>query len=198
MLRAVIQDPKPQVKRQHDPWLVVIDMQPIFRDEKLKNNDANPWCVPGFQELVPKINKLVQKFPERVVYTRFVPSKMLGDSWVSYYETYKFAVEQDADMFDIVGDLDAKDAEIISALTFGKHGKSLHAATGGSKNLVLCGVSSSCCVLSTALEAVGDGAWVRVLKDACWDIAEGERHEKAMSTMDLYWPQIEVCSMDDV
>jgi len=84
----------------------------------------------------------------------------------------------------------------LDATTFGKWGPELAARAGGGP-LVLAGVSTDCCVLSTALAAADAGATVRVVADACAGI-DDESHAKALHVMSLYAPLVEVVTVADV
>jgi nicotinamidase-related amidase len=58
-------------------------------------------------------------------------------------------------------------------------------------------VSTDCCVLSTALAAADDGAWVRVVSDGCAG-ASDEDHERSLAAMAFYAPQVEVVRSADL
>ena len=63
--------------------------------------------------------------------------------------------------------------------------------TGETPTLVLAGVSTDCCVISTALPAADAGVRVVVAADACAGSSE-ENHAAAVQVMGLYDPQIVV------
>ena len=173
-----------------EPWLVVIDMQRIFGEP------PSPWAAPRFGEVLPVVRGLVDRHAGRVVFTRFVTPDRPEGSWADYYERWPFALEPDTrSSYDLV--LDPGDAPVVSRPSMGKYGSDLLAATAGSRNLVLCGVSTDCCVLSTALAAADDGAWVRVVRDACAGATDAD-HERSLAAMAFYAPQIEVVGSDDV
>lgn len=175
--------------RQGDPWLVVIDVQRIFAEP------PSPWAAPRFRETLPVMRDLVERYAARVVFTRFEPVSPQG-SWVDYYERWPFALEQATrSSYDLV--LDPGDAPVVTRPTMGKYGADLLAATDGSRNLVLCGVSTDCCVLSTALAAADDGAWVRVVSDACAGASDAD-HERSLAAMAFYAPQVEVIGSQHV
>jgi nicotinamidase-related amidase len=178
--------------RQGDPWLVVIDVQRIFGEP------PSPWAVPRFDEVLPVIRDLVERYAGHVVFTRFEPPPPTGPegSWVDYYEQWPFALEPATRAsYDLV--LEPGAAPVVSRPTMGKYGADLLAATGGSRNLVLCGVSTDCCVLSTALAAADDGAWVRVVGDACAGASDAD-HERSLAAMAFYAPQIEIVTSDSL
>jgi nicotinamidase-related amidase len=63
--------------------------------------------------------------------------------------------------------------------------------------MVLTGVSTDCCVISTALAAADAGVAVRVVSDACAGISEND-HQRALDAMALYAPLIEITSVEAV
>ena len=64
-------------------------------------------------------------------------------------------------------------------------------------HLVLCGVSTDCCVLSTAVAAADAGVAVRVVAEACAGV-DDDSHQKALDILRLYAPLVEVVSLDAV
>jgi nicotinamidase-related amidase len=176
-----------------EPWLVVIDLQRIFGEP------PSPWAAPRFAEVLPVVRDLVGRYAGRVVHTRFeppLPPARPDGSWADYYEQWPFALEAATRAsYDLV--LEPGDAPVVTRPTMGKYGDELLAATEGSRNLVLCGVSTDCCVLSTALAAADDGAWVRVVGDACAGASDAD-HERSLAAMAFYAPQVEVLASGDV
>ena len=85
----------------------------------------------------------------------------------------------------------ARGHPVVSCSTFGKWGDELAKAIQGSKRIVLCGVSTDCCVLATALAAADAGVSVRVATDACMG-STPENHQLALDTMALFSPLIEL------
>ena len=62
---------------------------------------------------------------------------------------------------------------------------------------MLAGVSTDCCVLSTAVAAADAGAAVQVVADACAGV-DDDSHAKALDILRLYAPLVEVVTLDDV
>ncbi|GAA1165740.1 isochorismatase family protein [Ornithinimicrobium humiphilum] len=172
-----------------DPWLVVIDAQAIFADP------ASEWVAPRFAETVDPVRELVAEHGERAVATRWVPPRVKQGSWVPYFETFPFA-DRDPDdpIFDLVPEVASLGIpHVVSEPTFGKWGPGLAAVTGEHAHLVLAGVATDCCVLSTALAAADAGCFVEVVPQACAGSTD-EAHERALAAMRLYAPQIVVRS----
>ncbi len=176
-----------------DAWLVVVDVQRVFGEP------PSPWASPRFDEVLPVVRDLVERYADRVVFTRFeppLPPSVPDGSWVDYYEQWPFALDPATRAsYDLV--LEPGGAPVVTRPTMGKYGADLLAATGGSRNLVLCGVSTDCCVLSTALAAADDGAWVRVVRDACAGASDAD-HERSLAAMAFYAPQVEVVDSADL
>lgn len=170
-----------------DPWLVVVDAQRVFADP------ASQWCAPRFPETIEPVRRLVAEHGERVVQTRWVPPHIKHGSWVPYFEQFPFADREPHDpLFDLVDEVeDLKLPHTVSEPTFGKWGEQLRGVVGHDAHLVLAGVSTDCCVLSTALAAADAGCFVEVAAEACAGSSD-EAHERALAAMRLYAPQIVV------
>ncbi|MEO9104133.1 MAG: cysteine hydrolase [Terrimesophilobacter sp.] len=172
------------------PWLVVIDMQVIFGD---RDSD---WCTPDFDKITPAVHRLIDAFGERVIYTRFIAPESPEGAWVPYYKLWPFALNA-GHLNDMAAAFDTTGHAVIDCPTFGKWGQELEAAMGGSHEMVLVGVSTDCCVISTAIPAADAGVHVRVVSDACAGLSR-EDHQRALDTMALFGPLIEVTTVDEV
>lgn len=169
-----------------EPWLVVIDPQRVFAGVD------SPWASPMFDGIVAPVRELASR--HRTIVTRWVPGPAAerSGSWRAYFETWPFADRPAEDpLFDLVPEAAALGADaIVDATTFGKW-PALEAVTGPAPDLVLTGVATDCCVISTALAAADAGATVRVVADACAG-STPENHAKALDVMALYAPQITI------
>ncbi len=177
-----------------DAWLVVIDPQRIFADP------TSDWGSPMFDAIIDPIKELRSGFgAERTIVTRWLPGTGRDGSWAAYFERWPFADRPGTDpIFDLV--IPATGWSSRSSLdltTFGKWGEQLTRTTGETPTLVLAGVSTDCCVISTALPAADAGTTIVVAADACAGSSE-ENHGAALQVMGLYDPQIHVASTRDV
>ncbi|GHG38504.1 MULTISPECIES: cysteine hydrolase family protein [Amycolatopsis] len=169
--------------------LAVIDLQNVFADP------ASPWFTPRFAEVVPPIHRLVTAFGNDVVFTRFVAPARPEGAWKRYYEQWPFALQPpDAPLYQVVGTF--QPLSTVDATTFGKWNPRMATRVGGA-GLVLAGVSTDCCVLSTALAAADAGVAVTVASDACAG-ADDESHAKALDIMRLYGPLVQVATTEEV
>jgi nicotinamidase-related amidase len=173
------------------PCLVVIDMQRVFGEP------GSPWLAPRFAEIVDPVRRLADAFSPRVVFTRFVAPAAPHGAWRQYYEQWPFALQPpDAAIYELAEPFAAMAGPTVDATTFGKWGPELAARAGGGP-LVLAGVSTDCCVLSTALAAADAGVTVRVVADACAGV-DDESHAQALHIMSLYGPLVEVVTVAGV
>lgn len=172
-----------------EPWLVVVDMQRVFAA-------GSPWASPDYDAAADGIARLRPAFGDRVAFTRYVAPTEPRGAWVPYFEQWPFALVPPTDpLYDLTVDPGA--GPVVTRESFGKWGPELAAATGGSTELVLTGVSTDCCVLSTALAAADAGVHVRVVADACAGASPAD-HRRALDAMALYAPLVEVTTVDEV
>jgi nicotinamidase-related amidase len=172
-------------------YLAVIDMQRVFAEPD------SPWLAPRFAEIVDPIRRLAEALRPRVVFTRFVAPASPHGAWRAYYDDWPFALQPPgARIYELAEDFAATAGPTMDATTFSKWGPELAAKAGGGA-LVLAGVSTDCCVLSTALAAADAGTPVRVVADACAG-ASDESHAQALDIMRLYAPLVEVVSLADL
>jgi nicotinamidase-related amidase len=165
--------------------LVVIDLQQVFADP------ASGWFVPRFAELLDPIEALVAAYEPDVTFTRFVAPAEPTGAWQDYYRAWPFALQPpEAPLYALVDRF--ADRPSLARPTFGKWGAELAARAGN--ELVVAGVSSDCCVISTVLAAADAGVQVRVVTDACAG-ATDESHRQAMDLMGLYAPLVELVSV---
>jgi nicotinamidase-related amidase len=159
-----------------DELLVVVDMQRVFAEPD------SPWCVPEFATLDEPISHLVHAFGERVVFTRFVTPDAPAGSWRDYYQEWSFILEPEAQpLLELAAPWSEQPGTVIDKQTFSTYGSELRDLMRrfDTSTLVLCGVSTECCVLATALAAADDGVWVRIVRDACASV-DRAAHEAAL------------------
>ncbi|MGX5681948.1 cysteine hydrolase family protein [Schumannella luteola] len=175
-----------------EPWLVVIDMQVVFAEE------GSPWATPGYAAIEPTVQRLVEHFGERVVFTRYIAPEHPSGAWVPYFELWPFAlVPPDDRLYDLMPAFAGEAKRVVTATTFGKWGDELASILGPDPTMILAGVSTDCCVISTALAAADAGVAVRVVADGCAGLSEAD-HDRALAAMSLYGPLIEIITADQV
>jgi nicotinamidase-related amidase len=137
-----------------DTWLAIIDMQNVFA--------SGTWGCPKFETIIEPIRQLAADYPGRTLLTRFVDAPQKAGSWVPSYEEFAFANVPDSNpIYDIVTalqDLITAD-NVVTRTTFSKWDGIL-SKTGPYPHVLLAGVATDCCVLSTAMQAAEAGAFV--------------------------------------
>ncbi|SMH32379.1 Nicotinamidase-related amidase [Rathayibacter oskolensis] len=170
--------------------LVAIDLQHVFADPE------SPWGSSEFARAASGTRRLLPAFGERVVTTRFVAPSQPSGAWIPYYRDWPFALVPAEDrLYELVEGFEGH--RTVTATTFGKWGADLEAELDESREMVLTGVSTDCCVLSTALAAADAGVHVRVVEDACAGASEAD-HRRALDAMALYAPLIALTTVDEV
>lgn len=168
--------------------LVAIDLQQVFADP------ASDWYAPRFAELVRPVQRLVAGYQPAVTFTRFIaPDEPFG-AWREYYRQWPFALQPpDAPLYQLVEPFAGQPT--LDGPGFGKWGPELAARVDD--ELVLAGVTTDCCVLSTALAAADAGVKVRVVTDACAGSTD-VNHDRALSIMALYAPLVELTTVAEL
>ena len=171
------------------PWLAVIDMQRVFAEPD------SGWFTPRFAEIVEPVRELVGALRPRVTFTRFVAPVVPAGAWRRYYDQWPFALQPpDARIYELADPFAAMAGPTLDATTFSKWGPELSARVGEGGRLLLAGVSTDCCVLSTAVAAADAGVAVQVVADACAGVTDAS-HEQALAVLRLYGPLIEVTTV---
>ena len=174
------------------PVLVAIDMQEVF------GRRDSPWFTPEYERASSGIQRLLPAFGDDVIFTRFVAPAEPQGAWVPYYEQWSFALVPPEDqLYELTAPFRGAAPHIQTRPTFGKWDADFAAAMGGSTEMVLTGVSTDCCVISTALPAADAGIHVRVVADACAGLSPDD-HQRALDAMALYGPLIEITTVDEV
>jgi nicotinamidase-related amidase len=165
-------------------WLMVVDVQPAFF------HPDSPWFTPTLGAVSDRIAGLVPAFGERVLFTRFVPPSSLFGSWAAYYDKWPFARDAASDW---LWSLDPRwaDRPSVASHRFSKWSAEVREQLGPEPTVVICGVSTDCCVLATALTAVDDGAHVRLVEDAC-AAKSADIHDRALQIMAARAPQLTI------
>jgi len=174
------------------PWLAVIDMQRVFAEPD------SAWFTPRFAEITGPVRELAGALRPRVTFTRFVAPGVPAGAWQRYYDQWPFALQPPgAPIYQLAAEFADEPGPTLDATTFSKWGPELSARVGEGGRLLLAGVSTDCCVLSTAVAAADAGVAVQVVADACAGVND-DSHAQALAILRLYGPLIEVTSVADV
>ena len=175
-----------------ESWPILIDLQRIFGEP------ASDWFTPRFAEAAAGAARLRPAFGPRVALTRFLAPEKPEGAWIPYYQAWPFALNPaNRALYHLVPEFPPLDARLIDRPTFGKWSTETRAALDQPREIVLAGVSTDCCVISTALAAADDGVRVRVVADACAGLTDAD-HRRALEVMALYTPLISITSVDEI
>jgi nicotinamidase-related amidase len=173
-------------------WLMIIDMQRIFGEQ------GSEWATPDYAAASAGIQRLLGAFESNVCLTRFLPPDPPTGVWITYYEKWPFALDpMNAPLYELSEEFVSIPATIIDKTTFGKWDPETGQALGNPDAIVLAGVTTDCCVLSTALAAADAGVHVTVAADACAGVTETD-HRRALDAMALYSPMIDVAQVNTI
>jgi nicotinamidase-related amidase len=173
-------------------WLMIIDMQRIFSEPN------SEWATPDYALASAGIQRLLGAFEYRVCFARFLPPDQPAGAWIAYYETWPFALDPvNAPLYELTKEFASVPATMIDRTTFSKWDAATDEALGHPKDIVLAGVTTDCCVLSTALAAADAGVHVTVAADGCAGITRAD-HERALDAMALYSPMINIAEVGTI
>ena len=163
--------------------LAVIDMQVAFAEPD------SDWFIPRYKEVEAQVTQLVDAFEDSVVWTKFVRDPEEQGAWADYYDRWaSFRVDKDSEQWDIT--LETRpEHTTISLPTFSKWGSELADIAPLESRLVICGVATDCCVLSTALGAIDAGRSVTIVTDACGAVSD-EAQKQTLDLLGLLSPMI--------
>jgi nicotinamidase-related amidase len=168
------------------PTLVAIDMQNVFA------SPSSGWFTPKFADAAAVIEHMLPAFGDRVIFTRFVAPAYPVGAWVSFYQEWPFALVAESDpIYDLVAPFAETARTTVTETTFRKWGAGLERAFGDSAEMVLTGIATDCCVLSTALAAADAGVRVSVVADASAGSTDAN-YQRALDVMALYGPLITI------
>ena len=140
--------------------------------QRIFADSASDWASPFWEGAWERIRELAAAVgPERTLLTRWLPTADRSTAWGDYFAAWPFA------------DVPATDP--------------LAGVVGHAPQLLVTGVSTDCCVITTVLAAADAGARVTVVADACAASA-AENAAAALHTMSLFPPQVDLRSTAEV
>jgi nicotinamidase-related amidase len=176
-------------------------MQRLFTAE-------GPWPTPWIEHALPVIAAVAGRYPERTVFTRFIPPKKPDDlpgTWQRFYERWPNVTREHLDpaLLELVPTLAAMappatvfDKPVYSPFS----GSSLprHLAQRGADALIVSGAETDVCVLATVLGAVDHGYRVIVVTDAICSSSDAGHDALLTLYRERFSEQIEIAEAEDV
>jgi nicotinamidase-related amidase len=154
-----------------------VDMQLLFSAD-------GPWPTPWLERVLPVVAELAGRFPDRTVFTRFIPPRHPEDmpgTWRDYYDKWRAATREHLDpgLLELLPPLArlVPPAVVIDKSRYSAFSApQLHAhlRKRGADGLIVTGSETDVCVLATVLSAVDHGYRVILAPDAvCSSSDEG-------------------------
>ena len=174
-----------------DEWLLVVDMQRAF------GAVGGVWEVEGFWDIMPRIERLVSAYKNRVIMTRYVSPDTLQGAWIDYFHAYPSMNLPGDDPAWLIEVKETHGAPVETRTRFSKWDDHMASIIGPRARLAICGVATECCVLATVLAAIDDGRHVRLVADACAG-ATAEVHKSTLAILASLRPLVELVQSKDV
>jgi nicotinamidase-related amidase len=172
-----------------------IDMQRLF-------GPSGIWPTPWMETVLPRVAAITKRFPERAIFTRFIPPRRPEDMpgmWRRYYEKWRQATREHIDpqllelmppFPDLAPPALVIDKAVYSA--FAGHHLRHELMRRNSDTVILTGAETDVCILSTALGAIGHGYRV-IIAEAAVCSSSDQGHDSLLALFaQRFSQQIEV------
>lgn len=178
-----------------------VDMQNMFAEE-------TPWHTPWMKRVLPVVAALVERHPDRTIFTRFIPpddaSEMSG-GWRRYFERWREMTRGaiDPKLLDLVDPLGrfVPPAKILDKPFYSPFHRTRLAETLHERKcdaLIISGAETDMCVLAAVLDAVDLGLRVVLPVDALCSSSD-ESHEALLSLYrNRFSQQVETASAEAI
>jgi len=178
-----------------------IDMQNLFAED-------TPWNTPWMKRVLPIIERLAERHPERTVFTRFIPARHpdeLPGAWRRYYRKWaELTLERiEPRLIELVPSLArlAPPAAVIDKRVYSPFAeRALHGLLRQRRieSLVISGAETDVCVLAAVLDAVDQGYRVVLVTDALCS-ASDETHDALLTLYQhRFSEQIETADSEEI
>ena len=178
-----------------------VDMQRLFSPE-------GPWATPWMTRVLPVVEALVERAPQRTIFTRFIPPQradQVPGMWQAYYKKWHEVTRDKLDpaLIELMPSLarfvppaTVVDKMVYSAFTHSDLAARLQADEVDT--LIVTGSETDVCVLASVLGAVDRGYRVIVVRDAVCSSSD-ESHDALLRLYhDRFAIQIEVADAEEI
>jgi nicotinamidase-related amidase len=178
-----------------------VDMQNLFAE-------GTPWHTPWMKRVLPEVTRLAARYPERTIFTRFIPADEPGQgegTWARYWRRWASMTlsQLPAGALDLVEPLGAltPPADVLDKRFYSPwHQTDLEARlrARGADVLIVSGAETDVCVLAAVLGAVDHGFHVVIAEDAICSSAD-ETHDALLKVYhDRYSQQVETAGAAEI
>lgn len=178
-----------------------LDMQNIF-------GAGSPWETPWLPRVLPTVERITAKFPERTIFTRFIPAQRPGEgfgTWKDYYERWSdMTLERlPPGKIDLVPELAryVPPAEVIDKRTYSPWmDRALESSLvrRGTDTLIITGTETDVCVLTAVLGGVDRGYRVVIPTDAICSSSDTAHDASVTVYHERYGQQVETATTDEI
>lgn len=178
-----------------------LDMQNIFAA-------GSPWETPWLPRVLPRVERLVGAWPERTIFTRFIPARRPGEgvgTWRDYYERWsEVTLERlPPDKIDLLAELApyAPPSEVIDKTVYSPWMTSTLASSlvrRGADTLIVSGTETDVCVLGAVLGAVDRGYRVVIPTDALCSSSDNAHDASLTVYRERYGQQVETATTEEI
>ncbi len=167
-------------------WVhLCIDMQRMFAED-------TPWSVPWLSKVSPAIAEIVERYPDKTIFTRFIPpsqADQMPGAWQAYYQKWEVMTldRLDVGLVDLVPELRVfvPPARVFDKMTYspwmsGELHRVLQAEAV--ETLVITGGETDVCVLAAVLGAIDLGYRIRLITDAVCSGAD-DTHDASLELL---------------
>jgi nicotinamidase-related amidase len=177
------------------------DMQRMFAEE-------TDWHTPWMPRVIPQARRIAEAYPERTIFTRFIPASHPGEgsgTWRRYYERWaSMTIERlGPEMIELVPELQAlvPPAQVVDKRVYSPWlDPSLQSLLQQREvdTIIVTGSETDVCVLATVLGAVDRGYRVVVATDAICSSAD-ETHDASLQLYNgRYGEQVGTATTDEI
>jgi len=178
-----------------------IDMQLIFSAE-------GPWATPWMERVLPVVEAISERFPERTVFTRFITPEHAEDmpgTWRRYYEAWRETTRDQLDvrLLELMPTLRrlSPPATVIDKSRYSAFfGPALlqHLQARQADALIVTGSETDVCVSATIMAAVDHGFRVILVRDGVCSSSD-EGHDALLQLYHRrFSEQIETASAEEI
>lgn len=181
---------------------LAIDMQLLFADPD------SPWCVPWLGRVLPQVDALSRRHPERSIFTRFIPPRRpeeMAGAWCDYYRRWQAMTQQH---------LDRRLLELVEPLA--QHvppahlcDKAVYSAFGNPRllpwlrsqaidTLIVSGSETDVCVLATIMAALDLGFHIVLPTDALCSVSDSTHEALLLLYRQRFTQQITTTTTEQV
>lgn len=178
-----------------------IDMQRLFGEE-------GPWPTPWTGRILPRVRAIAERFPERTIFTRFIPPHRPEDMagmWRRYYRRWRHVTRERLDpaLLDLLPPLAAlaPPAAVVDKHTYSAFSRPELPELLRQRRvdaLIVSGAETDVCVLATVLGAVERGYRVVVAGDAVCSSSDLGHDRLIEVYRNRYSEQIEIADVEEI